>query len=202
MGANVLLDWVGALPLGTLYLVLAGFAAGENVFPPLPADSVVAFGSFLAARGHGSAAAAFAAVFTGNLAGAMGTYAVGRRYGADRLERLMFGKRAEAVEARLEAYYGRYGLATLFLARFVPGVRALVPPFAGALRVPPLSAFLLMGLASAIWYGTVSYVGFQLGADWPTVVRVLSRDAGAVAGVAGLIALGLAAVWAVRRRKP
>ncbi len=201
MDPNALLDWAGALPLGMLYLVLAAFAAGENIFPPLPADSVVAFGSFLAARGHGSALAAFAAVLTGNLAGAMATYAVGRRYGAKRLERRMFGKRAEEVEKRLDAYYGRYGLAALFLARFIPGVRALVPPFAGTLRVPALTAALLMGLASAIWYGTVSYAGFTLGADWPAVARVLAHDGGIAAAVAAVVALGLATIWLLRRRK-
>jgi len=198
---STVLDWLGALPLGTLYVVLAAFAAAENVFPPLPADSVVAIGSFLAARGQGTAFAAFAAVLAGNLAGAMATYAVGRRYGADRLERRMFGNRAAEVDAQLDAYYGRYGLAALFLGRFIPGVRALVPPFAGALRVPPLTAALLIGLASAIWYGTVSYVGFTLGADWPTVARALSREGRTVAAIAAVLALGLATMWYLRWRK-
>ncbi|HUX32796.1 MAG TPA: DedA family protein [Gemmatimonadaceae bacterium] len=201
MGPAALLDWATGLPLGALYLFLGAIAATENVFPPVPADTVVAFGSFLAARGHGTALAAFTAVWVGNVAGAMGMYALGRRYGAERLERRLLGDRAEQVEARLTTYYGRYGLAALFLARFIPGVRALVPPFAGALRVPPVQALLIMGSASAIWYGTVSYVGFRVGSDWPTVVRVLSRDGGTVAAVAAVLALGLLALWLAQRKK-
>ena len=49
-----ILDWFSGLPPAALYLALA-FAAGiENVFPPLPSDTVVAFGSFIAARGQAS----------------------------------------------------------------------------------------------------------------------------------------------------
>jgi membrane protein DedA with SNARE-associated domain len=202
VGATPFLEWAGALPLGLLYLILGVTAAAENIFPPLPADSVVAFGSFLAARGHGSAWIAFAAVWVGNVAGAMGVYTLGRRYGAAAMERRLFGERADQVERRLTAYYGRFGLAALFLGRFIPGVRALVPPFAGTLRVPAVTATLLIGSASAIWYGAVSYVGFTLGADWPAVVRALSRDGGTAAVVAVVLVLLFAAIALRRRRKP
>ncbi|NUQ20388.1 MAG: DedA family protein, partial [Gemmatimonadaceae bacterium] len=40
-----------ALRPAVLYLVLALVAAVENICPPIPADTVVAFGAFLAARG-------------------------------------------------------------------------------------------------------------------------------------------------------
>lgn len=199
MGLTAWFDWLGALPLGALYLCLGGIAAIENVFPPLPADSVVAFGSFLAARGHGSALAAVASVWIGNVAGAMAMYAVGRRYGADRLERRLLGNKAEQMEQRLTDYYGRFGLAAIFFGRFVPGVRALVPPFAGALRVPAFTAAVLIGGASAIWYGTVSYAGFTLGADWPTVVRVLSRNGAVVAAIAVTATAVFVFAWLMRR---
>lgn len=201
MGLSPLLNWVLALPLGWLYLFCAVIAAVENVFPPVPADSVIAFGSFLAARGHGSALLTLGAVLIGNVGGAMLTYALGRRYGAASLERRLFGDKAPQLEARLDAYYGRFGLAAIFLGRFIPGVRALVPPFAGALRVPAPMALALIGSASVIWYGTVSYVGFRLGSDWPHLMRVLSRNAGIVSGLAAVVAALLFAVWLARRRR-
>ena len=77
-----LFDWLMSLPPAALYAVLALAAALENVFPPLPADSVVAFGSFYAARTHGSALISFLATWSGNIVGAMFMYAVGWRYGA------------------------------------------------------------------------------------------------------------------------
>ena len=201
MGANPLLDWALGLPLVWLYVFCAAIAGAENFFPPVPADSVIAFGSFLAARGHGSAVVTLGAVLVGNIGTAMMTYTLGRRYGAEPLERRFFGEKAPAMEERLNAYYGRYGLAAIFLGRFIPGVRALVPPFAGALRVPPMTALLLMGSASLVWYGTVSYVGFRLGADWPRVMHIVSRNGGIVSALAAALAGILFAVWLARRRR-
>lgn len=197
-----LLDWLTSLPLGALYLALAAVAATENIFPPVPADTVVALGSFLAARGQGSVWTAFLATWIGNVGGAMVMYAVGRRYGAQRLDRRLLGDKGPGAERRLHRLYGKYGVAALFASRFIPGVRAIVPPFAGALRVPPLHAALAIAGASAIWYGTVSYLGFTLGGNWQRVQRLI-MDYGRALAIAAAIAVLLGLVlWRSRRRKP
>jgi len=189
------------VPIGTLYAALAGIAAIENVFPPVPADTVVALGSFLAARGQGSVWAAFFATWFGNVTGAMIMYAVGRRYGAERLERRLLGDKGPQAESRLQRMYGRYGVTALFASRFIPGVRAIVPPFAGALRVPPLRAGLAIGGASAIWYGTVSYLGFTLGGNWQRVLRLITDYGRALAIAATVLLLVGAVIWWTRRKK-
>jgi membrane protein DedA with SNARE-associated domain len=195
------LAWLSALPIGTLYVALAAVAAIENVFPPIPADTVVALGSFLAAQGRGSVVAAFIATWTGNVGSAMVMYAVGWRYGASRLERRLVGDNAPRAKQQLERLYGRYGAAALFASRFIPGVRALVPPCAGALRVPPWRAAVAIGSASAIWYGTVSYLGFTLGGNWRRVMHLVA-DYGRVFAFAGAaLLLSGALVWWTRGRK-
>jgi membrane protein DedA with SNARE-associated domain len=195
------LDQLSAMPVPALYAALAVVAALENIFPPVPADTVVAFGSFLAARGQGTALGVFVATWAGNLGGAMLIYGVGRRYGAERLERRMLGDRAAEAESRLRALYGKYGLTALFLSRFLPGVRAIVPPLAGALRVPAIRAAVAMGAASAVWYGAISYVAFRIGADWDQLAGTVSRY-GRVAAITGsvLAMLGVA-TWLLLRRR-
>jgi membrane protein DedA with SNARE-associated domain len=195
------LTWLSNVPIGTLYAALALFAALENIFPPVPADTIVAVGSFLAARGRGSVVAAFAATWFGNVGGAMVMYGVGRRYGAERLQRRLLGGSGEAAEGRLERLYGRYGVIALFASRFIPGVRALVPPFAGALRVPPVRAVLAIGSASALWYGTVSYLGFTLGGNWQRVSQIVVEYGHALAAAALVILGGGFVVWWTRKRK-
>ncbi len=195
------LDQLSAMPVPALYGALAVVAALENVFPPVPADTVVAFGSFLAARGQGTALGVFVATWAGNLGGAMLIYGVGRRYGAERLERRMLGDRAAEAESRLRALYGKYGLAALFLSRFLPGVRAIVPPLAGALRVPAIRAAVAMGAASAVWYGAISYLAFRIGADWDQLAGTVSRY-GRVAAITGSVLAMLAiATWLLLRRR-
>lgn len=195
-----ILDWLGTVPVGVLYVILALSAAVENFFPPVPADSIVAVGSFLAARGNGSAVWAFVATWLGNISSAMIMYALGRRFGASRLERRLLGEKSAEAERRLRAAYGRYGVGALFLSRFVPAVRAVVPPFAGALRVPAFRAFAAMGLASAVWYGFVSWVGFRLGANWKQLSDTLKRYGLIVAIAAALLLVAVVTVWWLKHR--
>jgi membrane protein DedA with SNARE-associated domain len=197
-----LLDWLETLAPATLYTVLALVALGENLFPPFPSDIVLAFGSFIGARGSGTALGIFAATWTGNVSGAMIVYGLGRRYGAQRLERRLAGEHAESRHAKLRLLFHRYGMLAVFVSRFVPGVRAVVPAFAGALRLPVFRTATMMGSASAVWYGFITYVAFRVGADWPqfrAMIAQYSRTAALVATL--LLAVGIAVWLLVRRRQ-
>jgi membrane protein DedA with SNARE-associated domain len=195
-----LVDWLTGLPIAALYVAIAAIAAIENFFPPVPADTIVALGAFLAARGQGTALGSFIATWLGNVGGAMIMYALGRRYGAERLERRLLGEKGSAAEARIATLYGKYGIVALCLSRFLPGVRAVVPPVAGALRIPPTRAAIAIGSASAIWYGLITYVGFYLGSDWETVLATMRRY-GTVVGIVAAVVLAIAVIaWWVRSR--
>ena len=198
---QALLDRLTTLPPAALYLVL-GLAAGiENVFPPLPSDTVVAFGSFIAARGHGSAVGSFLSTWIGNIAGAMLMYFLGRRYGAERLmARLTKGGGGDAA-AKVRAWYGRRGIWALAFSRFLPGARALVPPIAGALRVPPLQALLAMALASGLWYGVITWLAFRVGDDWDALVARIGGVSRGMRLAALAVAVLVALVWFVRRHR-
>ena len=186
-----LIGWLSHAPLALLYLIMAAFAAVENVFPPIPADTVVALGSWLAARGQGSPLWAFLSVWIGNIAGAAAMYFVGRRHGTAWIERRFPKIADEKSENRFRELHRRYGAASLFLSRFIPGVRALVPPFAGALRLPAVPTLVSIALASGIWYGLVSYLAFRAGAaDWDALN-------GRIASVGRWIAVGAAVVLAI-----
>ena len=196
-----LLNWLVTLSPGTLYSVLALVAALENFVPPFPSDVVVAFGSFVAAQGPGTAFGVFVFTWFGNVAGAMLVYALGQRYGARRLERRLAGKHAESRDARIRAMFQRYGMPAVFVSRFIPGVRAVVPVFAGALRLPVLPTAAMIATASGMWYGLITYVAFRVGADWPMLkgmVAQYSRTAAIVA--AAILAVGIAA-WALVRSR-
>ena len=196
------LQWLSGLPAVVLYLSLIVFAALENVFPPLPTDTVVAFGTWLAVRGQGSALAAFLCTWLGNVAGAAAMYEVGRRHGSAWMRR-RFPRLADAKgEERLRGLYARYGIAALVVSRFIPGVRALVPPFAGALRVPALPAIAAMALASGAWYGLISYLAWRAGSDWDSVTALLARSGRVVTIVACAIAVVVALVWYRHQRQP
>ena len=197
-----LIGWLSHAPLALLYLIMAAFAAVENVFPPIPADTVVALGSWLAARGQGSPLWAFLSVWVGNIAGASAMYYVGRRHGTAWIERRFPKIADEKSENRFRELHRKYGAASLFLSRFIPGVRALVPPFAGALRLPAVSSLASISIASGIWYGLVSYLAFRAGAaDWNALTGRISSVGRWIAVGAGVVLAIGALVWWLRQRR-
>jgi len=195
-----LLDWLGALPAPLLYLAIAVAAFAENVFPPLPADTAIALGAFVAARGGASAVGAWGATMVGNLGGALLMYLLGRRLGAPWLARKLPILGGPEAAERVRRQYARHGLWALSVSRFIPAVRAVVPPLAGALGVGLGRAMLAMSLASALWYGLITWFAFTIGANVDALLAAVSQSQRLLGGVAiGIVAIVLV-VWWVRRR--
>jgi membrane protein DedA with SNARE-associated domain len=202
---TAVMDWVASIDLPTLYVLLALVSFIESIFPPAPADVVVAFGSFLAARHQAQYPAVVAAIVAGSTIGAMVVYLVARHYGADWMHRQLRRLKLVGAEERLESIYAHYGLAALFVSRFLPGLRAVVPPMAGALRVPWIRTAAIIAIASAIWYGIIGWIAFKVGADWEHVRATLDSVGRGVLIVAALAAglLGLVGwrLWVRHRAK-
>lgn len=197
-----LIAWLQGLPEGALLAVMGALAAIENMFPPVPADVAVAFGGFLLARGGHSEYLAFAVVWVGNVAGAVGMFLLGRRFGADWTERRFHlrTKRVGGADARVLQWYSRYGTIAFFLSRFVPGVRSVVPPLAGALKVPLPRTAVAIAASSAIWYGLILWLAFRTGANWDALAGSVGRVGRFTAiGASALLGLGIG-FWFWRRR--
>lgn len=197
---NDLLAWLTGLPDPLLYgtLVLAAFA--ENVFPPLPADTVIALGAFVAARGNGTALGVWAATMLGNIGGAMLMYGVGHKYGLPFLQRRAPKLFPAGATERFTERFATQGLLAVVVSRFLPAVRAVVPPVAGAMGIGALRALTAMTLASGAWYGLVCYLAFRAGANSEALLARIAdqqRTVGFIA--AGVTAVGIGYVlW--RRR--
>ena len=195
------IQWLTNLPPQTLYVAILFLSAFENVFPPFPSDGVIAFGSFLVARAHGSLWNVFLLGLAGNVAGAALTYFIGRRYGSSALMHRLEKFAGPTAEARLQKLYARYGVGALFVSRFLPGVRAIVPPFAGAMRLPALPVMGAITAASGVWFGLITFLAFRAGDDWDMLKKHLARSGTVVAVVAvSLVVIGLLVWWTRRMR--
>ena len=192
------LDWLAALPPALLYPLLGAVAAIENMVPPFPADVAVAFGAFVAAQGRHRMQFVFLSAWLGNVLGAMLVYELSRRYGAARLQQ-RFG--TPQAHARFRALFERYGLAAMFVARFVPGVRALVPAVAGALRLPPVATVTMLASAAAIWYGLITLAAYRVETDWERMQAGLADYTAAVGIGAGTLLAVAAITWVIAQRR-
>lgn len=196
-----LLDWLGSLPVVLLYLVIGLAAFAENVFPPLPADTAIALGAFVAARGESSAFGVWLATMIGNVGGAMIMYYVGHRFGMPWLQKKIPGFKGGKSAERFEAQYKKYGVPGLVVSRFLPGVRAVVPPIAGAMHIGAVRAALAMGIASGVWYAIVCVLAFRAGANAEALLSKVASSQKVFGIAAAVIVLIGVVIWLVKRKK-
>jgi membrane-associated protein len=139
----------------------------------LPGDSLLFTAGLLCATGAGrlhlSLPWVLLAAATGALLGAQVGFVIGRRAGkamesrADR-PRLASGMR------RAEDLFTRYGPAkAIVLARFIPVVRTVLNPLAGALRTPIGTFTLWQCVGGLVWTIGLVLAGYALGAFIPGV---------------------------------
>jgi undecaprenyl-diphosphatase len=161
------------------YVALGGLILGESSGVPLPGETALITAGGLVAAGQLSLplvilVATLAAV-TGDTIG----YWLGRRGGRALLLRDGFGAshRRHAVR-RADHYFARYGAATVFFGRWVPGVRIVAAVMAGAARMP-WPRFAVANAAGAFAWATTI-----------TTLAVLVGPAGSAALAAGGLLLG------------
>jgi membrane protein DedA with SNARE-associated domain len=193
-----------------MYVLMGVLAFTEGALPPVPGDVAAAFLAFLSARAGGLWFPTTLVITTGSVGGASIVWWVGRRFGAEwlthKLGRIGLAKselKAERAEHRIEDAYRKYGWVALFLSRFIPGVRAMVPIAAGAMRVPLWETLGIMWISSFFWYSVLVWIAMKVGSDWPSVKATMTKFAqGAGLGALGLsLVLGGIGWWMWRRRK-
>ncbi|HEX5631836.1 MAG TPA: VTT domain-containing protein, partial [Gemmatimonadales bacterium] len=198
------LGWLASLPSAAIYVVLAALAFTENLLPVVPADVAAALGAFLTHRGATAAVPVFLVVWLSNVAGAIAVYFFARRVGRPFFATGL-GRRLLSPTALLtiERDYLRWGVAGILIARFLPGIRAVVPPFAGIFGLPPWRALPPLVVASGVWYGAIVALGVYLGGEWTAIERALGQVNRALGLVALLaVAVVVVVVIARRRRRP
>jgi len=160
------LNLLDSLPNALLYVMLGVSAFVENVFPPIPGDTITAFGAFLVGTRRLTFLGVYVATTIGSLLGFMFLFWIGRllgrRFFMDRDYRFF---RARDI-ARAEQWFQKYGYFLILLNRFFPGIRSVISIAGGIsglriLRVA-LLAVISAGLWNLIWIG----VGYSIGANW------------------------------------
>ena len=197
------LSWLDGVPVGVVYVLLGLGAALENVVPAIPADTFVALGGFLSALGELEARWIFVSTWSLNVGSALAMYRLGYTHGKPFFE-TGWGRRVLRPHQmeRMARFYGRFGIAAIFLTRFLPGLRSIVPVFAGVSHQPLIFVAIPIASASAIWYGALVFAAARLARDWATVMIVIKRvNTGAVAVLALVVVAGVL-VWRMKKSRP
>lgn len=190
------LTWVASVPAGVAYILLGVGAALENVIPAIPADTFVALGGFLSAVGDLDPRWIFAWTWSLNVASGLVMYRLGYTHGRPFFE-AGWGRRVLRPHQmeRMADFYARFGIAAIFLTRFLPGLRSVVPVFAGVSRQPLMQVAPPIAIASAIWYGGLIWLGALAGQNLEVLQAQLGQINGILLVVAVLVAVPSALWW-------
>lgn len=196
-----LLQLVGRIPPWSIYVMVGAGAAVENVFPPVPSDTFVLLGAILAEEQILRFDIVFAVAWGGNVALALGVYAMGRRFGRSLFES-QWGQRVLRPHQldRVRSFYDEYGTVSVLFSRFLPVFRVIVPAFAGVSRLGFWRTALPLGLASALWYALLLWVGAFAARNIPRLVSLVNRAQGWLWVVAAIVAAAVALWWWRTRR--
>jgi len=198
---NAILSFLGAQGPFFLYLLLGAGSAVENLFPPIPADTFVLLGAFLAAGGRADAWTVFFVTWLANTTAALLVYWTGYRIGRPFFQVGMGRYLLNPAQLRrLDTFYQRWGLPAIFFARFLPGLRAMVPVFAGVTHQPFRVVAFPLFVASGIWYGSLVWLGATAGRNLPAIGQWLA-GANRLLLAPALVVLVVVVVWWFRTRR-
>jgi membrane-associated protein len=146
-----------------IYGWVAGFAAGDVLFPVIPSEgAVIAAGVFAASTGVPNLPLVMLVAALGAFAGDHVAYALGRSALGPRLVRRWprLAKPVAAVARQLD----RRGGTLIVASRFVPGGRTAVTLAAGLTAYPPARFSKAAALAASLWAMYCGLIGLVGGA--------------------------------------
>ncbi len=189
-------DFIGMHPHYAAWavLLLAFSEAIPIVGTVVPGSTLIVAISALAIEADISPWLLLAAATLGAIMGDGASFWLGQRCHRQILQRWPLDRFPRFI-ARSEAFFDRYGAASVFLARFTAVVRAFVPLIAGIVQMPARQFYLANILSAIVWAPAHVFPGVVFG--------ILVSLAGArpeqifILAVAAML-VGVAAVRAVR----
>ena len=147
----------------------------ENIFPPIPGDTILIFGAYLVGRGNLSFGMAMATTLTGSVLGFLTLYVVGYKYGRG----FMYSKTQtwfspKSLE-RVETLFEKWGYGVVLINRFLAGLRSVIGLFSGIGKLDIWKVILLSTVSSLFWNGTLIWLGSSIGENWEQIGIYLKR---------------------------
>ncbi|HWC22927.1 MAG TPA: DedA family protein [Flexivirga sp.] len=184
--------WLTTIPPMAVYLI-AGLAVGiESLGVPIPGETILVAAAILSSRHevsvspHGIAIAAVLGAVIGDTIG----YTIGRRYGERLfayLERRFPHHFSRDLVDYAEHIFKRWGMAAVFVGRFIALLRIFAGPLSGSLKMH-YPRFLLANATGAIcWAGGTTYLVYYIGTAAEQYLKNFSYVALGVAILIGLL---------------
>jgi membrane protein DedA with SNARE-associated domain len=167
-------------------VIVPALVVAEQFGIPVPAVPALLGVGALVAHGRGSLVSTLSTIAIAALVIDFGWYELGRRRGARVLAALCrFSVEPDSCARKAHRVFARYGIWTMLVAKFVPGLTTILPPMAGIAAVNRMR-FVLYEIAGVLlWAGLWIGVGYMFSdavAPVATRVAALGMSLGLVVG--------------------
>ena len=170
----------------------------ENTGLPVPGETSLLAGAAMAKFGHLSLPWVIVTAICGAILGDNLGFLIGRYGGRTLAERYgpTIGLSAKRL-ALFDRFFETHGAKTVFVARFITGLRVFGAVLAGASGLS-WSTFLFYNATGAVvWSTTIAAAGYSLAYSWDTLERWIGRS-----GLIALVAVvGIGVIVWLRQRK-
>lgn len=161
-------------PLVYLAIVIAIMYL-ENLFPPVPGDSILVFSTYVYTVNHYSVSALFILSIIASMTGFMTTFWLGRHWGKEFFLIKNYRFMPALFIRKVENLFSAWGMTIITVSRFLPGLRAVIALFSGFSNFSARKVILLATFSTLLWNGLLVGVGIYLGENWQAVEMVLRR---------------------------
>jgi membrane protein DedA with SNARE-associated domain/rhodanese-related sulfurtransferase len=174
----------------------------DQIGLPVPAVPTLIMAGAVAADGKLPLAALFACSAAACLLADCGWYLIGQKYGIRVLKTLCkISLEPDSCVSQTQVRFERWGINSLVIAKFVPGLAIIAPPMAGALRIGWLRFVALSTCGAVLWVSTWLAAGVLFRSQIARLLQHLNAIGGmAAAGAGALLAGYIAFKWWERRR--
>jgi len=179
----------------------------ENMFPPIPSEVILAFGGFTTTvpAYNMTIIGVIGSATLGSVLGAILLYWIGFTFNVDVIERFiakwghLLRLKVEDIE-KADRWFKKRGILTVFVCRMIPVLRSLISIPAGMSKMKFRTFLVFTVLGTLIWNTLLVYAGAALGANWRSVLAVLTtyQDLTLVVLVT-LFVIGV--IWLLRKSK-
>jgi membrane protein DedA with SNARE-associated domain/rhodanese-related sulfurtransferase len=192
---------LSALSQNGLTIIVINVLLNQIGFP-VPAVPTLIVAGALAASGELPIAPLFLLCSAACLIPDCGWYLVGQRYGIRVLKMLCrISLEPDFCVSQTQSRFERWGVKSLVIAKFVPGLSTIAPPMAGAMRIGWLRFVALSTLSAMAWVGASMTAGMLFRTQIEQLLLNLDRvGSSAFAGAAVLLVAYLTIKWWERTR--
>lgn len=182
--------------------VLFAYVFADQIGVPIPAVPVLLAAGGLAAAGKLDLPLALGLSIVASVLADLVWYLAGRLRGSRVLGILCrVTLEPDSCVRRTETLFLRYGMRSLLVAKFVPGLSTIAPPLAGIVGVGIVRFVLYSGGAALLWAGAWMGIGYALGDALSRMARHVNNFGALLAvAIAVVLATYVAFKWMQRRR--